>query len=1045
VRTVLTVALRSLLWRRWATLGLLSAAALSFAVAAIGPLWSAAAQDSMLSQTFRAHDGAAGLLVVTASGNDPASGHRLIPAFTLDEATRTATLPAGLEHAFTPARPVLATTGRVMLVGRHRAAVLAAMAWSPNGCRSLALTVGRCPDSDDELTVSARTAGRLHLAVGSVVQVPEYSNEPPVAGTGVPFPTAFRVVGVYRPPATSRRWAGSEGLFTAVAGEPDARDPLPPRTEAAFGTHSLLLRLAHTPVTATVSRFLAVSPWHADVVDALDAGLARWDAEQRRNHGSVVIADGPLDTIRSVAEQRSAVRLASWLVSLQLLALVWYVLFLMTAGAAESRAHDVALAKLRGLRPRLVTTLGVLEPLLVVLAALPIGFLVALTSVGTATQALLPGGVALRSTRDVAIALLVALTGSCLAAGLAMRQAVRERVLTQLQGGRRVWAPRGLLLGEVTVVVLSGAALWQVWTRSDDDGLDGLVLLAPGLAAAGVGVLAARGLRTGGLLWARRTRHRPRRATYLASRRVGRRLQGTRTAVFAAVAVSLAVFAACSWGMGERQRAGQAAMEVGAERVYQVRAPSTGLLLRAVHRIDPAGRHLAAAAQLDTGNPSAAVLAVDTTRLGAVSSWQAEWGVDAAEVARLLRPPTARPLVLRGPAVDVDLTVHSSVAVNLVATLVDNLGHEHPVAATLVDGRQSVRLVLGDECATGCRLDGLTFVRQPQRIGLMVGTARFSRLVAASGVEVPDAFAVRGWRSSRLNDRAATSPLSSRLATATSGLSMAFNVGPDDVAGLVRDDVPEGLPMLATGFTSVTGVGRGGLVLASSLDGGTTVAKVVGHAAVLPRLGGQGALTDLVLASRRSGSAVPSLHLQVWAGPGSPSPAALRRALAQAGVHVLSSATLEGRRAALDRTGPALAQLLLLGMAAAALVVAALAVVALALIEGRTRDHETASLRTAGVLPRTLRRAAWWEYGAQLATGTAAGLIAGVVATVGLGDAVARLGLTGAVAPVAAGLPAAWLLLVLATTAGCFVLVAAVCVHATVRAARPETLRAGPA
>jgi putative ABC transport system permease protein len=190
---------------------------------------------------------------------------------------------------------------------------------------------------------------------------------------------------------------------------------------------------------------------------------------------------------------------------------------------------------------------------------------------------------------------------------------------------------------------------------------------------------------------------------------------------------------------------------------------------------------------------------------------------------------------------------------------------------------------------------------------------------------------------------------------------------------------------------------------------------------------------------------VPSLHLQVWAGPGSPSPAALRRALADAGVHVLSSETLDGRRAALDRTGPALAQLLLLGMAAAALVVAALAVVALALIEGRTRDHETASLRTAGVLPRTLRRAAWWEYGAQLATGTAAGLTAGVVATVGLGDAVARLGLTGAVAPVAAGLPAAWLLLVLATTVGCFVLVAAVCVHTTVRAVRPETLRAGPA
>jgi hypothetical protein len=323
----------------------------------------------------------------------------------------------------------------------------------------------------------------------------------------------------------------------------------------------------------------------------------------------------------------------------------------------------------------------------------------------------------------------------------------------------------------------------------------------------------------------------------------------------------------------------------------------------------------------------------------------------------------------------------------------------------------------------------------------MVGTAVFRRLTLDDGTELTDAFARGRWRSSRLNERSASSTFTSRLDATAAGLWTSFNVGPVDVAGLVRNDVPEGLPVLSTATTAFAGIGRDDLVTSSSLDGGSTIARVVGRTSVLPRLGSVGGLADLELALRTARVALPSLQLQVWADAGAPSSAQLRRLLAHEGVRVVGSTTIADRRAELDRTGPALALLLLLGMAAAAIVVAALAVLALALVQVRARAYETAALSTAGVRDHTLRRAAWWEYGVQLATGTAAGVVAGTLATLGLGQSVTRLGLTGAIAPVTAGLPPAWLGLVVTTTVACFVLVSLLCVQLTVRAARPETLR----
>jgi hypothetical protein len=230
-------------------------------------------------------------------------------------------------------------------------------------------------------------------------------------------------------------------------------------------------------------------------------------------------------------------------------------------------------------------------------------------------------------------------------------------------------------------------------------------------------------------------------------------------------------------------------------------------------------------------------------------------------------------------------------------------------------------------------------------------------------------------------------------------------------------------------------------VQVTALDGFRTPATVAGRAWVLPRLEDVGALVDLGLALRTSDEALPSLRLQVWAAPDAGSVTALSRRLDAAGVRVVGATSVAERRAELDRSGPALSLLLLLGVAGSALAVAVLAVVGLALVQGRARAVETAALRTAGVRRATLRRAAWWEYVLQLGTGVVAGLVAGVVTADGLALSVTRIGITGAVAPVTGELPAGWLGGVVLATAVAFLALSSLCSRVAVRAARPERVR----
>src|SRR5262249_29557405 len=97
-------------------------------------------------------------------------------------------------------------------------------------------------------------------------------------------------------------------------------------------------------------------------VDGFGTALAEAGIEQRGFNG-VVVTHVREQLNRADLGQRS-LRVPMLLVIGQLLLLGWYVLFMVAAGAAEARGGEVALAKLRGLRPGATLSFGVLESVL---------------------------------------------------------------------------------------------------------------------------------------------------------------------------------------------------------------------------------------------------------------------------------------------------------------------------------------------------------------------------------------------------------------------------------------------------------------------------------------------------------------------------------------------------------------------------------------------------------------------------------------------------------------------------------------------------------
>ena len=1046
LRQLAAIALRSLGWRRWASLSIVVTAVVAVAAASLGPLWANAAEDSLVSEELAEASPAVRTLSVASAANTLISGQSVIPARALAAVEDASALPAPVAEHVVGGTSALASAQRLgVRVGKSFG--LGQLLWVEDGCERLAMMRGRCPQEDTEVAISARSADVLGTKLGGRVTLPELSREPPVAGTGADFPTRFRVVGIYRPAAASDAfWAGSQAFDFAPAVTTGSA-PRPARLDALFAAPTLLSRLAATAVTARRTQLVKVRTSSVDEIDEVETSLAAWAADPAGAPVDVdVTVDAPLlALLAGFHPVRDAIRLASYLLGLQLLMLVCYVLFLIVSSSAEARSHDVALAKLRGLPRRTVGLLALAEPLLLLVLAVPVGVGLGLVLTSQVASAVLPGSVSLRPDARLAVAVLVAFAAAWAAASLGLIQLMRRTVLDQLRRVVPGSSPRRLLGAEVVVITLATAALYELSSGPPGSELAGLTLLAPGLAAIAAGVLAGRALRLGALPWARWTRWRPGVPGFLASRHIARRDAGVRTAVLVTVAISLATFAAATWSIAGDQRAARAAMEVGAPTVYTVETRSAADLLRTVRQLDPAGTRLAAAVELapEEMPPEQWVVAVDSTRLATVATWRDAWSPEPVRrLADALRPEIADSVEFAGSRLSVQLdgslaSRSPDVMVTAGVSLADGTARRIPLGR-LGFGPQTL-VGRADVCAGGCSLTDVTLIRELGEIGALLGSVTFAA-VLVDDVPVESVFTEEAdWRSTRIDEARIDSSEIVTLRADAAGLRMDFNATPSAVPGIVRADVPEALPVLAVGSTPADEIGRDDLVLARSISGVTTLAEVASRPVALPRLGLIGTMADLEFAYRLTPEIDPRATFQVWASDAAGSDVAAE--LRGAGLEVLGQETVADRDRALRRSGAALALLLLVLVAVGAFAIATLSVLAFALVQARRRSYELAALRTVGVRGRVLRAASMREHGVLIGLGVLVGLVTGAWTAWLLGPDVGVLGQTGDLAPVTTGVP--WTALAVTATVSLVVFgfLALVCARVSLRFADPEILR----
>lgn len=856
------------------------------------------------------------------------------------------------------------------------------------------LVRGRCPEELTEVLLSDRAVARLELGEGTegsgggegtVVEVEELGQERPIPNTSAPFPTRLEVVGVYRPRSADPALWPEPDLFGDRAAEVRAGATLPQRLDAVIASRALLQRLDVLPVSVASRRSLDTAAVDVEVAERVEQAVTSELAAGERRSGQVV-RDAPVaQVLAEVAAERRSVALAALLVTCQVVLLSWYVLFILVAETAAARSGEVALGKLRGLRPVPAALLALAEPASLLLLAFPLGLAAALAAaVGLARVALLEGTPVAMTAYALGAAALAVL-GALAATVLAVRATLSQPVLEQLQRVPPARSTRLAVLVEGVVVAAAAVSLYQIGTSAVVSGTDvaDLTLVVPALASLAAGLLGVRLLVPAARLWVRHSRRSARLPGFLASRQLTRRAAGGGTGgviVLVAVAVGLSTFSVDAWAVAREHRGLRAATDVGAASVVAVEPVRPTQLRAAVRAADPEGSAAMAVVAPSGAEPRGPdrLLAVDVDRLVGVATWRAEWaGLPLQEVVARLRPQVTPELSVRGSAWELDL-VHlqreNPLDIVVLAELLLPDGSADAVRFAPVPQGPSTVAAEAPQCQEGCRVTGYAVRRVPGQVGPLLGALTLAEL-RVDGAVVAAGFATEGaWRPTRFEETP-NSELTGRLAPSSAGLEVVFALGSRRSPGVRRTDVPEVLPALVAGV-DLQPLGTDDQLSGFGLDGGSTVLRSVTPVTVLPRLGRDGVLVDLAAAERTASYNIDRWSSEVWLA--ADAPAAIETRLAVAGLEVLDRTYVAGRRSEIDREGTALGLDLMLAGAGAAVLLALAGVVATWWSAARRRAYEVAALRALGVSSSSLRRAGVVENAVLLGCGVVIGAATGL-------------------------------------------------------------------
>jgi putative ABC transport system permease protein len=961
---------------------------LAAASAAASPWYILASAESVATEHVETAKTSERIVEVTGKGPVP-PGQTVESALTSfsTEVDDTLALP-GFASYDSASLPGYATNGPESDNNRRQTA--SPMVYRPGICEHVTIE-GACPSADNEVMISDRSARYLKLKTGDTLRYKAVD----ISDKQI----QLKISGVYHATdPTDPYWFSAAGLLATAVPNGAVADITEPVDDAILISGDGLAARKPKQLLVVADRLASGSLFVESTPDVVTAQVA--NAKIGFENQNQQLSTGIGDLSARVGRDQSLIYLGVPAGAGQLLLLCWLALYLSVKYTGEERRPDIGLLKLRGAsRSRIWAVVGGQSTVPMIVGAvigIPLGFLVARFLAGSISSA----DVADRARIAAVAAAAIAVLGALLAALLAERRAFASSVndlFRQVPSRGRAWRD----LADLVVVVLAVAAVYQLHSRATADAA-GLALLAPGLAALAIALLAARVFTGGASRLVLSALRNGRAGVALTAIYLARRPGIHRLCALLIVTVALLGTSGLAWNSGRQQANLRAEVEVGADRVVHVRADNRYGLLSAVRKADPSGRYAMAAVEAHpTGRDP--VLLVDSPRLAAVAHWLPQYGLPtAAAAAAALHPAaTAQPVMVTGGQLAVDVTLDPVAdptrKLFVQATLADAGGDRVSAQfGPLVSGQRQRLQAPTAACtkAPGCRLVDFAIVE----------TISNAFVAAADGIKVtlhqvdqvgPDSTVLAGaGLADRARWRATAGPLTANLVI-TSGPApqggMALTVAKSISTGGADPGVyPMDAPVPLTALHA-----PGPKPIAPTLLGDDRITigalrlpeRAVAEPSVLPRLGNQGSLLDLEYTDRAASDlGGGGDDLQVWLTDDAP--AVILDTLRADGMLVLSQETIKGAADRYEHLGPPLALRFTLGSALIGIVLAAGTVALVAAVERRPRGVELAALRAQGAPARLTRRVANGGYLILIGVSLVLGILAALLIRAVIGDVI---------------------------------------------------------
>lgn len=1040
--------LRGLRQRAGVSIGILLVAIVAAAAATTGPVYDAAARTSVMRDALDTPTVIERAVEATATGSVSGLADGLA---TQAGGVLGAHLggPAQLRRLFQPVvqdELVQVPATRVVNPGALSPSNLISLAWHTSQCMHLRIIAGACPTRAGQVMIAASFASTLHLRPGDTVR------------TRVASLATLTVTGVYAAPSASDLaspyWlaGGCDFPHEHSCNQNSAGGPLSP--DALF-TSAATFAGAPVAVQGAASALWVLNPGGVQPGDlgAVTAAVNEFLTDQTLQAANDATTSSIPQLTAQVTGNWGTLDVPVFLITGQLLLLAWLLLFLIATDAAEARASEVALARLRGHGRLRTVAFGISEPAALLIVSFPLGALAGWAFTTFLTKLLLrPGTPTVMPWLGIAAAAAATL-GGLVAVLLAARRALTRPVTEQWKRTARDAASRGWVLDAV-LLTCAVAGLTELFIGGFATGARSGTpdLLVPGLLGLAAAVIASRALPAACALAFGATRRRGGTALFLAVRHIVRRPSGTRTTIAVATAFALAAFAITGYAVGQRNIDRVSAAQTGADGVLTVQAPEGKDLAAIVDSIDP-GATKAAVVDISSGAGNGTILlAVQPARFAKVAAWQPGFlGQSPASLATELSPPSVQPVRLpaSATALRVRLSGVSGVQSGSVITFwvveTGALGGgqtPQPTGPIPAGGGVVTAPLSGCPCLlTMVSIDAPLADRSvPSQSSGGVTLSDLSVQLSSGGGWTPVSGALASTSGAWLAGAETAGPgcTSTTGNVAGNGTIMhwSFRAIGGCSAALRRNDVPSPVPALvSTGVTTTRNP-----VSTLGLNGEELTVSPVVLAAAVPGAPGTGVVVDRTLAQRAAYfTNAGTVTEQVWTAPGALDE--IRSRLAAAGVVINSVATIGQAQTVLERQGPALASVLFVAAAGAAALLAAGAAVLGLYQAGRRRRHEYAALIAGRVSRRSLRASVLIEQLVVLGFGCLTGIVAGLVAAALVLRNVPEFRspptsppLLYSPPPVPVGVPLLVAVAVLAVAA-------TVAALAVVRSARPELLR----